>query len=280
MVFEALSPASTSVTVDTNAVRNPLLTIPPNVGGNCRTTMYYTIIIILLIAYVFTLYQWNKRIEWRLNIEISKWFKILHYSMIGLIIIDIAIFSISGFHYRGLWTSRIFVFGFLLSGLTLYPLANKSILNKIERIYFLILGYSPVGVGLFLLVPFLGLVVTVSIGGRLISPAEEILYEDSNIRIQQTFTGALGSLCLDLVEKKLIVEGPRRRLHKFDLDSYDSIYVQYDSDSIRVRLTSEQYWEFESDTIFVDDIYFEIENRNNIPPTLNKHKLGVAGVPR
>ncbi len=181
-----------------------------------------------------------------------------------MIIIDLILISKTGFHYRGIWTSRIIIMGYIITGLIIYPFANKKILKKLERIYFSILGYSPIGLGLFALIPFIGAFVTLSYGLLLINPVNNVLYNDNNIRIQECSRGVLGPPKLMIVEKRLLIEGVQHNMNGFFTDSYDSLSIRYNKDSIRIKLTTDEYNVYSNDTVFENDLYFSIENNKQI----------------
>ena len=223
--------------------------------------IYYVIIIIATFIYGYSIFQWNKRIVWRFNSQISKWIKTTHYILIGIISIDLILIFVTGFHYRGIWTSRIFIIGFIITGLIIYPFANKKLLKRLERIYFTIFGYSPVGLGLFALIPFLGAMATISFGLLLIKPVDKVIYNDNNVRIQQCGRGVLGSPRLMIVEKGFLIEKVQHDMMGFFIETYDSLSISYDKDSIRIRLTTEEFHDYDNDTIFENDLYFSIENK-------------------
>jgi len=223
--------------------------------------IYYIIIIIVTFIYGYSLFQWNKRIDWRFNSQISKWIKTSHYILIGIVLIDLILITITGFHYRGIWTSRIFIIGFIITGLIIYPFANKKVLKRLERIYFTILGYLPVGLGLFAMIPFLGAIATLSFGLLLIKPVDKVIYNDNNVRIQQCGRGVLGSPRLMIVEKKFLTERVQHDMNGFFMDTYDSLSIEYDKDSIRIILTTEEFHVYDNDTIYENDLYFSIENK-------------------
>lgn len=221
--------------------------------------MIYYIIIILTFIYGYSLFLWNKRTNWKLNNQISKVIKGIHYTLIGIILIDLILISITGFHYRGIWTSRIFIIGFIITGLIIYPFASKEILKRFERIYFTILGFSPVGLGLFALIPFLGAIVTLSFGLQLVNPVSNVLYNDSNIRIQQCSRGVLGAPRLMIVEKRFLTEGVQHDMYGFFIEAYDSLSVNYEKDSVRITLSTDNYRVYGNDTILEEDLYFAIK---------------------
>jgi len=237
--------------------------------------IYYVIIIILTFIYGFSLFQWNKRIDWRFNSQISKWIKIAHYILIGIISIDLILINITGFHYRGIWTSRIFIIGFIITGLIIYPFANKKVFKRLDRIYFAIFGYTPVGLGLFALIPFFGAIVTLSFGLLLLNPVDKVLYNDNTVRVQQCGRGVIGTPRLMIVEKGLLTEKVQHDISSFFIGTYDSLSIAYDQDSIRIQLTTDDYNVYENDTIYEKDLYFALKNEKQ--HTANKKYRSLGG---
>jgi len=190
---------------------------------------------IFVFLYIYGLYLWNKKIIWRLNAKISRIIKIIHFFTLALC------FGIAFLNYkfrldlRGIWTTRIIIITALITGIFFISLSHKSIINKFEKIYFRLFSYFPAVVYGFLAIPFLGVVIVISLLGQLICPVEKIYYQDNFIRIQSSFMSVLVGSHLDIFEKKGIFEK-----HIFHDNTYivdlDSIKINYDSDSTRIIL--------------------------------------------
>jgi hypothetical protein len=188
---------------------------------------------ILIVFYIYGLIQWNKKVKWRLNPLVSKIIKYVHYVAL-LISLSTGILNLKlDLGFRGLWTTRIIIITVLITGIFFIFLSHKSILNRFEKIYFRVFSFFPLVVGGFFLIPFIGFVLIVSLFGQLISPAENIYYQDRNYRVQSTFLGVLGPPRLDIYEKKFIFEKHLKRLD-YEVYGIDSINVSYTKDSTKV----------------------------------------------
>jgi hypothetical protein len=79
----------------------------------------------------------------------------------------------------------------------------------------------------------LGVVIVISLLGRLIEPANNIYYQDKHLRIQSTFTGVLAPPRVDIYTKRAIFE---KHIYRPDFygNDFDSITVHYDNDSTRI----------------------------------------------
>lgn len=195
--------------------------------------MAYLLTGIFVVIYIYGLIQWNKKVAWRLNPLVSKIIKYVHFVTL-LVSLSIGVLNLKlDLGFRGLWTTRIIIITVLISGIFFNFLSNKSILNRFEKIYFRLFSFFPVVVGGILLIPFIGFVLVASLFGQLISPAENIYYQDRNIRVQSTFLGVLGPPRLDIYEKDFIFEKHLKRLD-YEVYGIDSINVLYTKDSTRV----------------------------------------------
>ena len=195
--------------------------------------MAYIVTILFIIAYGLVLFYWDKNISWRLNPKISRSIKLLHYAGL-LICITISITYINfDIGLRGLWTTRTIIIFTLLTGIFFIFVADKASIRKIEKWYFKIFSFLPILTAGTLFIPFLGVVIVLSLFGQLTDPATEIYYEDDKLRIQSSFVGVLGPPRLDIFEKNLIFEKHLKRAD-FWANEIDSIRVSYDSDSTRI----------------------------------------------
>ena len=195
--------------------------------------MAYLVTILFIIAYGLGLFYWDKKIDWRLNPKISRSIKLLHY--IGLLICLTVGITYTNFDIglRGLWTTRTIIIFTLLTGIFFIFVADKASIRKIEKWYFKIFSFLPILTAGSLFIPFLGVVIVLSLFGQLTDPATEIYYEDDKLRIQSSFVGVLGPPRLDIFEKNLIFEKHLKRAD-FWANEIDSIRVSYDSDSTRI----------------------------------------------
>lgn len=195
--------------------------------------MVNLVTILFIIAYGLGLFYWDKKINWRLNPKMSRSIRLLHY--IGLLICLTVGSTYTNFDIglRGLWTTRIIILFTLITGVFSIFLGDNTSINKIEKWYFKIFSFMPILTAATLFIPFLGVVIVLSLFGQLTDPATKIYYEDDKLRVQSSFVGVLGPPRLDIFEKKMIFEKKIKR-NSFWANEIDSIKVAYDTDSTRV----------------------------------------------
>ncbi len=195
--------------------------------------MAIVLTIVFLIVYTYGLFRWDKHVAWRLNSKVSKTIKYAHYLTIFVALTIAFTYSQFGVGLRGLWTTRTFVIFALVTGVLFNFVTDQTILNKIEKVYFKLFSFLPTVTGVILCVPFLGVVIVVSLLGRLIEPANTIYFEDKHIRIHSSFTGVLAPKRVDIFTKNLIFE---KHIYRPDFycNDFDSISVHYDKDSTRI----------------------------------------------
>lgn len=165
--------------------------------------MAYLVTITLIIAYGYLLIRWEKLVSSKLGEQSSKIIKYIHYVGLAVVVTVGVSYGLFDHGLRGLWTTRIFMFLTLLTGCFYRFLSSPLSVNKFERLYFKVVAFVPVMLGGIFLIPLLGIVLILSLGGQLIEPAEEIYYQDSNLRIQSTFMGVLGPPRVEVFEKAL-----------------------------------------------------------------------------
>lgn len=195
--------------------------------------MAYIVTIIFIITYGLGLIYWNKKVSFRLNLNLSNRIKKFHY--LGLFICVLVFVSYSYFDIglRGLWTTRIIIILTLLTGIFFIFIADRTTINKVEKLYFKLFSFLPILSAGILFIPFLGVVIVVSLFGQLFDPAKKIYYEDDKLRVQSTFVGVLGPPRIDIFEKKFILEKHLKRTD-FYAPEIDSIKVSDDTDSTRI----------------------------------------------
>lgn len=193
--------------------------------------------IVLTIAftaiYTFILLRWNKVVSWRLSSKVTNAIKHIHYLALFVSMAIAFTYSQFGIGLRGLWTTRSIIIIVLVTGIFFYFVANKTALQKTEKIYFKLFSFIPTLIGIILCIPFLGVIIVVSLLGRLIEPANNIYYQDKHLRIQSAFTGVLAPPRVDIYTKHGIFE---KHIYRPDFYGYefDSISVRYDPDSTRI----------------------------------------------
>ena len=189
--------------------------------------------IALLVLYTYGLFRWDKLVTWRLNSNLSKTIKYVHYLALFITLTIAFTYTQFGIGLRGLWTTRIFVTVVLLIGIFFNFVTDRTIINKIEKIYFRVFSFLPTFTGVILCIPFLGIVIVFSLLGRLIEPANSIYYEDEHLRIQSSFTGVLAPKSFDFFTKKMFYE-KYLYVSDFYCEDSDSLAVHYDKDSTRI----------------------------------------------
>lgn len=195
--------------------------------------MFYFIVILLAIAYGFALFYWSRGEASRFDAKTTVTIKAIHYTGLAICIVVGISFALYDVGLRGLWTTRLVIMITLITGTFFMFIANKSALKKIENLYFRLFSLLPIATAGMLLVPFIGVILVVSVWGRLTGPAETIYYEDERLRIQSTFVGVLGPPRIDIYRKDFIFEKHLLR-PDYWASEIDSIRVTYDVDSTRV----------------------------------------------
>jgi hypothetical protein len=206
-----------------------------------------------IILYGLGSYFWNRKVGWRLNEKTSKWLRYSHYFLTTLTILAGLLIIIDDISFRGKWTTRIILIGFLLTGCIIYPLTNWADKSKIEKNYFRLLSFLPTLTAGFAMIPFLGGVLLLSLFGRLTEPVKDIYYEDSKLRVQSTFIGVLGPPRLEIFQKQGLFEIRLNKSHRSAAD-IDSVRVDKNRDATLVIVYNERFeqkGEFDADTIKV-----------------------------
>jgi hypothetical protein len=161
---------------------------------------------------------------------ISKRLKLIHYLALILTIALVLVYINFNYCFPGFWFGRLLFILAIISGLTIYPIAENSISNKIESFYFKLFSMFPIFFLMVLLVPFIGVIIAISAIGTLISPYEKIYFEDYKIRVQTTFTSPMVAPEINIYSKKYLYE---KHLKEYDFRYYeaDSVEVEYKNDS-------------------------------------------------
>lgn len=186
--------------------------------------------------------------SWRLREQASKTIKYFHYIGLSIAVTVGLSYGLFDLGLRGLWTTRVVILSMLLTGCFFRFISSKSAINKFERIYFKVFAFLPIITGTIFLIPFLGVVLILSLGGQLIEPAKDIYYQDNKLRIQSTFIGVLGTPRIDVFEKHFLFE---KHLYRSDFNAFDfkSVQVNYDNDSTRLHFILEGYESIERRTV-------------------------------
>jgi hypothetical protein len=188
---------------------------------------------IVMLLYGAGIYFWRRKVRWRLKERSSQHLMYAHYAFASTTIAAGLLILIGDISFSGQWTTRIILVGFLLSGIIIHPLSDWSGKNPIEKNYFRVFSLLPIVTAGISLIPFLGLVLILSLFGRLIEPVKDIYYEDSSLRVQSTFIGVLGPPRLDIVKKKGLFEVRVNKAYRSAAD-IDSVRIVKKSDETLV----------------------------------------------
>jgi hypothetical protein len=191
--------------------------------------------IVFIIIYAFGIYFWNKNVSWRLNERAAGQIKYFHYALASLTILSLVLTIIDGTSFRGQWTTRIIIIGFLITGIFIFPLTNWTSKHKLEKYYFRVFSFLPILTAAFAMIPFLGIVIVLSAFGQLIDPVKQIYFEDNEFRVQSTFTGVLAPPRLDIIQKGRILEKRLNKPHRSAAD-IDSVSIRQGTDNKLVFL--------------------------------------------
>lgn len=193
--------------------------------------------VIFILIYSVGLYLWLKKTDFRLPVKASGYVKRLHYCFLFLTLFLVLLNHYMALDLRGIWTSRLIIFGLITTGILFYPFAPKKNISTPEKIYFIAFTSLPVLIAGVLLIPFIGTIIVLSLWGQLTCPVSKIHYEDQKLRIQSSFAGFLGPAQLDVIEKKGCFEKSHYRSITHDTH-FDSLKVSYDADAIRIMFKS------------------------------------------
>ncbi|MCL9771015.1 hypothetical protein NAT47_11370 [Flavobacterium sp. HXWNR69] len=108
-------------------------------------------------------------------------------------------------------------------------IAQKSVLNKVEKYYFTFLSFFPILFFGLVLIPMIGFIIVVSLIGQLFNPVDKIYYEDNKLRIQSSFVGVM-ALPRIKVYKKIGIFEKEYKDENLNFEDIDSIKVDYKND--------------------------------------------------
>jgi hypothetical protein len=165
-----------------------------------------TTLAVILILYGLGLYLWNKRNIWRLDQRLSNGIKYFHWSLTLLVVISIVLNWSDNISFSGRWTTRIIVIGFLLSGILIYPLTNRTERLKIERYYFKLFSFLPTITGFLLIIPFTGGLLFNTLFGQLMYPVYKVYLDSDKLRVQSSYIGPFWPAGIFVYEKKGLFE--------------------------------------------------------------------------
>ena len=202
--------------------------------------MYIFVSVAFAVLYVIVLIYWDKKIKWRLPKKAANALGLVHIASLAITLIVAILYSQFEIGLRGLWTTRVFIIIFLISGIFFRFLVSKEGMKNFAGWYFKAFSFLPIAVAAILCIPFLGIVLVLSLLGRLVDPATDIFYEDSKIRVQLTFIGALGPPTTDIYEKRGIFEKHLKRKEACAIHT-DSVKVTYGNEFTKVVLYDSEY---------------------------------------
>jgi hypothetical protein len=135
-------------------------------------------------------------------------------------------------YFRGYWTTKFFIWLFILTASFLFVSGNRKVFSKAWRIFTGFIFYFPIASILwFFIVPFMGPVISLTIWGRILGDPADCYYNDNEIRIQRVFKGALGPAGPPYYFKK-------RGIFEFD-KGIMSVNLYEDPDSLKIEKTKD-----------------------------------------
>ncbi len=189
--------------------------------------LYYTRIVFRRVR--------KKKVLGKISQRTFRLIKLGHYILLAGVLFLIIIQAEYEMSFRQEWIGKAIIICFLLSGALLYPLSERGVLKKGERIYLgsfsIIAAASP----FILLIPFLGMAIFFSTLGKMfLSP--KIFYEDSAITIQSQYRGIMAPMALEVLSNRGVFRQSLASEGGLGLDGFDSIGVRHDPDSTRIVL--------------------------------------------
>jgi hypothetical protein len=141
------------------------------------------------------LYQANRTA----NPSVIRALKMTHFLTLGCSALWLYLNFAHATRFEAEWVNKTTVVLALLTG-SLTLVFGRAVLKKAELRYFKLIQIIPLMLFITLLLPFVGSSIVV----YFISPPGKVLYEDSNIKIQETYYGVLqGKYAPDIYEKRL-----------------------------------------------------------------------------
>ncbi len=181
--------------------------------------------LIIASIYVFSLKFWKKN-QFRFSESTSKGIKFLHYFTLLLSLSFVFI----NYSLRGIWTTQIVIIISIFIGVFYNLIAQKSVLNKVEKYYFTFLSFFPIMFFGLVIIPMIGFIIVVSLIGQLFNPVDKIYYEDDKLRVQRSFVGVLAPPRIKVYKKFGIFEKEYKD-ENLNFEDIDSIKVDYKNDT-------------------------------------------------
>ena len=174
--------------------------------------------LIIAGSYAYSLKFWKKN-QFRFSEFTSRGLKYLYYFTLVLSLS----FVFVDYSLRGIWTTRIVIIISIFIGVFYNLIAQKSVLNKVEKYYFTFLSFFPILFFGLVLIPMIGLIIVVSLIGQLFNPVDKIYYEDNKLRIQSSFVGVMAPPRIKVYKKFGIFE---KQYKNQNLNFENLLYVE------------------------------------------------------
>ncbi|MQP23487.1 hypothetical protein GFJ94_00210 [Flavobacterium sp. LMO8] len=186
--------------------------------------------LIITGSYAYSLKFWKKN-QFRFSEFTSRYLKYLHYFTFVLSLSFVFI----DYSLRGIWTSRIVIIISIFIGIFYNLIAQKSVLNKVEKYYFAFLSFFPILFFGLVLIPMICFIIVVSLIGQLFNPVDKIYYEDNKLRIQSSFVGVMAPPRIKVYKKFGIFEKQYKN-QNLNFEDIDSIKVDYKNDTANLYI--------------------------------------------
>lgn len=186
--------------------------------------------VIFIVGYLSAFFL-RKNKGYKFGVKPSLVLKKMHYAALFFCGVAILLYNVFSLTFYGSWTTRVFIITAFFTGVFFHLISAKLYSNKIEKIYFTVLSFIPMGLFAFLLVPFLGLIVVVSLWAILFCPGEKV-YEDDKLIIKEDSKGVLSMAKLEVIERKGLFDNSEALAYAYTLA--DSATVHYDKNKANI----------------------------------------------
>lgn len=186
--------------------------------------------LIIAGSYAYSLRFWKKN-QFRFSAFKSRCLKYLHYFTLVLSLS----FAFLDYSLRGIWTTQIVILISIFIGVFYNLIAQKSVLNKVEKYYFTFLSFFPILFFGLVLIPMAGFIIVVSLIGQLFNPVDKIYYEDNKLRIQSSFVEVMAPPRIKVYKKNGIFEKEYKD-ENLNFEDIDSIKVNYKNDTANMYI--------------------------------------------
>lgn len=189
--------------------------------------------LIIAGSYAYSLKFWKKN-QFRFSEFTSRYLKYSHYLTLVLSLSFIFI----DYSLRGIWMTQIVIIISIFIGVFYNLIAQKSILNKVEKHYFSFLSFFPILFFGLVLIPMIGFIIVVSLIWQLFNPVNKIYYEDNKLRVQTSFVGVMAPPRIKVYKKFGIFEKEYKDKN-LNFEDIDSIKVDYKNDTANLYIWNE-----------------------------------------